>query len=52
MRWTGYVVLTGERRGDGYVQDCWRRETKGKRPLGRIRDRWGNNIKIDLQVVI
>ena len=48
MRWAGHVALTGE----------WRSEYRllvgkpeGKRPLGRPRRRWEDNIKMDLQEV-
>jgi hypothetical protein len=38
-----------ERRG---VYRVLVRETEGKRPLGRPKRRWENNIKMDLQEVI
>jgi len=37
LRWMGHVARMGERRG--------------KRPLGRPRHRWEDNIKMDLQEV-
>jgi hypothetical protein len=48
MKWTGYMAHTGERSGVSRVL-VWKPE--GKRPLGRLRCRWENNIKIDLQEV-
>jgi len=48
MRWAGHVVRMGERRGV-YRVLVWKPE--GKRPLGRIRRRWEDNIKMDLQEV-
>jgi len=46
MRWVGYVASMGESRG-GYRVLVWKPE--GKRPLGRPRHRWEDNIKMDLQ---
>jgi len=46
MRWAGYVARMGEGR------DVYRvlvGKPKGKRPLGRPRSRWEDNIKMDLQ---
>jgi len=48
MRWAGHVARMGERRGV-YRVLVWKPE--GKRPLGRTRRRWEDNIKMDLQVV-
>jgi len=48
MRWAGYVVRMGERRG---VYRVLVGKPKGKRPLGRPRFRWEDNIKMDLQEV-
>ena len=48
MRWAGHVARMGERRGVNWVL-VW--EPEGKRPLGRPRRRWGDNIKMDLQEV-
>jgi hypothetical protein len=39
----------GKRRGVYRVLD---RKTEGKRPLGRPRSRWENNIKMDLQEMV
>jgi hypothetical protein len=48
MRWAGHVALIGEGRG-AYRILVGRPE--GRRPLGRPRRRWEDNIKIDLQEV-
>jgi len=47
MRWVGHVARMRARRGvDGLVG-----KPQGKRPLGRPRHRWEDNIKMDLQEV-
>ena len=48
MRWAAYVVRMGER-GDVYRVLVGKPE--GKRPLGKLRRLWEDNIKIDLQEV-
>ena len=48
MRWTGHVACMGEGRG---VYRFLVGKPEGKRPLGRPRHRWEDNIKIDLQEV-
>jgi len=48
MRWAGHVARIGERRG---VYRVLVRKPEGKRPLGRHRHRWEDNIKMDLQEV-
>jgi len=48
MIWTGHVARMGEKRG---VYRVLVAKPEGKRPLGRPRRRWENNIKIDLQEV-
>ena len=48
MRWAGYVARMGERRG---VYGVLVGKPEGKRPLGRSRRRWEDNIKIGLQEV-
>jgi len=48
MRWTGHVARMGEDRG---VRRVLVGKPDGKRPLGRPRPRWKDNIKIDLQKV-
>ena len=46
MRWAGHIARMGERRG---IYRVLVGKSKGKRPLGRHRRRWENNIKMDLQ---
>jgi hypothetical protein len=48
MRWAGHVACMGEERG---VHRVLVGKPKGKRPLGRPRHRWEDNIKMDLQEV-
>jgi hypothetical protein len=48
MRWVGNIALMGEGRG---VYRVLVGKHEGKRPLGRPRLRWKDNIKIDLQEV-
>jgi len=48
MRWVGHAVHMGERRGEYSVLVG---KPEGKRPLGRPRHIWEDNIKIDLQEV-
>jgi hypothetical protein len=48
MRWVGHVARMGEGRGV-YMVLVGRPE--GKRPLGRPRDRWEDNIKMDLREI-
>jgi len=48
MRWAGHVARTGEERG---VYRVLVGKPKGKRPLGRHRRRWVDNIRMDLQEV-
>jgi hypothetical protein len=48
MRWAGHVARMGEDRG---VHRVLVKKPEGKRPLGRSRLRWEDNIKIDLQEV-
>jgi hypothetical protein len=45
MRWAGYVARMGE--GSGVYRVLVGRP-EGKRPLGRPRRRWEDNIKMDL----
>jgi len=49
MRWVGYVARMGKRRG---VYRVLAGKPEGKRPLGRHRHRWEDNIKMDLQEVV
>ena len=48
IRWAGHVARMGERRG---VYRVLAGKLEGKRPLGRPRCRWEDNIKMDLQEV-
>ena len=48
MRWAGHVARMGQGRG---VHRVLVGKPEGKRPLGRPRRRWGDNIKMDLQEV-
>jgi hypothetical protein len=48
MRWAGHVASTGE--GSGVYRVLVGR-TEGKRPLGRSRCRWEDNIKMDLREI-
>ena len=48
MRWAGQVACMEERRG---VYMILVRKPEGKRPLGRPRRRWEDNIKMGLQKV-
>ena len=48
MRWAGHVARMGEERG---VYRFLVGKPEGKRPLGRPRRRWVNNIRMDLQEV-
>ena len=48
MRWAEHVASMGERRG---VFRVLVGKPEGKRPLGRPRRRWKDNIKMDLQEV-
>jgi hypothetical protein len=46
MRWVGHVVRRGEGRG---IYRVLVGRPEGKRPLGRPRRRWEDNIKMDLR---
>jgi len=48
MRWAGHVVRMGEGRG---VYRVLVGKSEGKRLLGRLRHRWEDNIKMNLQEV-
>ena len=48
MRWAGHVARMGEDRG---VHRVLVGKPEGKRPLGRPRRRWEDNIKMDIQEV-
>jgi hypothetical protein len=48
IKWAGHVARMGERRG---VFRVFVEKPEGKRPLGRPRRRWEDNIKKDFQEV-
>ena len=48
MRWAGHVARMGEERG---VYRFLAGKSEGRRPLGRPRRRWVDNIRMDLQEV-
>ena len=48
MRWAGHVARKGEGRG---VYRVLVGEPEGRRPLGRPRRRWEDNIRMDLREV-
>ena len=48
MRWAGHVACLGDDRG---VYRVLVGKLEGKRPLGRPRHRWVDNIRMDLQEV-
>jgi hypothetical protein len=48
MRWTGHVARMGEKR---HAYRILVGQPEGKRPLGRPRRRWVDNIKIDLRKI-
>ena len=48
MRWAGHVACMGEDRG---VQRVLVGKPEGKRPLGRPRRKWEDNIKMDVKKI-
>jgi hypothetical protein len=48
MRWAGHVARMGEVRG---AYDILVGKSEGRRPLGRPRRRWEDNIKMDLREI-
>ena len=48
MRWAGHVARMGEERE---VYRVLQEKPEGRRPLGRPRRRWVDNIRMDLQGV-
>jgi len=48
MRWAGHVARMGKERG---MYRILVRKLEGRRPLGRPRHRWVDNIRMDLQEV-
>jgi transcription termination factor 2 len=49
MRWAGHVARMGEKRN---AYRIFMGKPEGKRPLGRPRRRWADNIKIDLREIV
>jgi hypothetical protein len=49
IRWVGHVARMGEGRG---VYRVLVGMPESKRPLGRPRNRWGDNIKMDLREIV
>jgi hypothetical protein len=49
MRWAGHVACMGEGRG---IYRVLVGRPEGKRPLGRPRHRWENNITMDLREIV
>jgi len=47
MRWVGHIACMGERRG---VYRVLVGKPEANRPLGKLRHRWEDIIKIDLQM--
>jgi len=48
MRWAGHVARMGEERG---CIGSWWEKPEGRRPRGRPRRRWVDNIRMDLREV-
>jgi hypothetical protein len=48
MRWAGHVTRMGETRN---AYRIFVGKPEGKRPLGRLRRRWVDNVKIDLREI-
>jgi hypothetical protein len=48
MRWAGHVALMGEERN---VYKVLVGKPEGKRPLGRLRRRWKDGIRMDLKEI-
>jgi hypothetical protein len=48
LRWTGHVALVGKRRSAYRVLVG---KPEGRRPLGRSRHRWEDNMKMDFRKV-
>jgi hypothetical protein len=49
MRWAGHVARKGEVRG---AYNILVGNPEGRRPLGRTRRRWEDNIKMDLREIV
>jgi hypothetical protein len=50
MRWAGHVARMGEGEGRGTYRVLVERP-EGKRPLGRLRHMWEDNIKMDIEEI-
>jgi hypothetical protein len=48
MRWAGHVARTGKKRNAYRILVG---KSEGKKPLGRQRSRWMDNIKMDLREI-
>jgi hypothetical protein len=48
MRWVGHVAHMGRMRNAYNITDG---KPKGRRPLGRCRHRWKDNIRVDLREI-
>jgi hypothetical protein len=48
LRWAGHVAIMEEKRGEPKVLLG---KPAGRRPLGRLRHRWEDNIKMDFREV-
>jgi hypothetical protein len=48
MRWEGYIARMGEKKN---AHDIFLIKSAGKRPLGRRRRRWEDNIKMDIREI-
>jgi hypothetical protein len=48
MRWAGHVARMGETNNAYWILV---KKPEGKRPLGRLRRRWVDNIKMDLREI-
>jgi hypothetical protein len=48
MRWTGHVARLGSKRN---AYSILLGKSEGKRPVGRPRRRWVDNIKMDLREI-
>jgi hypothetical protein len=49
LRWAGHVARMGEKRNEYRILVG---NPEGKRPLGRPRRRWVDNIKMDLREIV
>jgi hypothetical protein len=49
MKWEGYVACMGEMRN---VYRMWVRKPEGRRPLRRLRQRWEDNIRMNIIKIV